>query len=236
MKKRLTLGFLLILALSLLTACSGGNSDNSNTSSNDNTNANTSTIDSSNSTSQAESGNSGNSTSTSPPVMPAREVEIPNEPLDLSDDNIYFVEIEGVKYNLLETTVGDLINDGFTLDEDENMQVEHGQGGTRYDGGMFMYTRSNKMIYLNPINLTGNTILLKDCRIDAIFLEGIGLEVYIVCNLSFGSTRDNVISVFGDREDFMYHEGPGMFEGRGIYIGFDDSGINKFSFVSLQQR
>ena len=235
MKKIVTLILTLLLTLSLLTACSGGrnesNTPSNNTPSNsapsNNENSSTSASDSSaNSTPSASTPSTSTPSSSAPASTtpsasaPAkRTVEVPDEPLSLTDDSIYFVVIDGIKINLKEATVQDFLNIGFVFNEDkddedyydENSIVDansssgYGRnfGARLYKGGASAY------IEVYAVNLTDRSLPLKDCEIGTVYFDaGIGaaFDISIVCNLSYGCTEEEIHSVFGDIGDDIFTE------------------------------
>jgi len=192
MKKMIPLALVLLLTLSLLTACadSGGSSNNSSTS----TPAKTNT-----------------------PIQ--RTVEVPDKPLDLTDDSIYFVIIDGVKINLQKATVQDFLDIGFVFNEnkddegyfdensmiDANSALDHGFsfGANLYKEG----TRSFIEVY--AVNLTNRSQPLKDCEIGSVYFDeriGSAFDISTVCNLSYGCTEEEIKSVFGDIADDMFSQ------------------------------
>jgi len=171
------------------------------------------------------------------PVKPARAVEIPAGPLDLSDDSIYFVIIEGVKYNLLDVTVGDFLANGYSLKEydDENRIIEAGKLGGKMLNGLsdldiFKSSTSWECFYVLPINRTDNDIPLKDCTISWIWFQAgnsSDFDISITNNLALGCTEEDVVGVFGDdfepvnyeqRGVILYNEGTLMNPGRKFHF------------------
>ena len=186
--------------------------------------------------SASSSGGGLSSAPTNTPALPAREFETPDEMLKLTSDGIYYVILAGIQYNLLEATIQNFLDNGFTIDKDDdvNREVDSGKyGGLRSDGGMFLY-QGSRWVYINPINHTDNKIPLKNCKVSMIFIEkDFFPDAYIVCNLTFGCSVEDVYSVFGENEHLLYYEGPGLIEGRGIHFWADASGVWKIAFVNL---
>jgi hypothetical protein len=222
MKKIVTLVLALLLTLSLLTACGDGGNNENNTPGNsvpiNNENSSIPTSDSSgNSTPSTSTPSTSTPASTNPPVK--RTIEVPDKPLDLTDDSIYFVVIDGTKINLKEATVQDFLNIGFVFNEDkddedyydENSIVDansssgYGRnfGARLYKGGASAY------IEVYAVNLTDRSLPLKDCEIGTVYFDaGIGaaFDISIVCNLSYGCTEEEIHSVFGDIGDDPFTE------------------------------
>jgi hypothetical protein len=184
MKKVLLIGLILLLTLLLLTACGGNNGNSSGGSANSNN-------------------NSSAPADTSTPNKPAKIVDVPDKILDLHDDSIWFVVIDGVKYDLLSgITVQDFLNAGFALskDEDENREVEAhepGGGGSNGYGEVYMHKDDKRYFHMLPFNDSDKILPLKNCGIGWLVIEG-GSDISIVCNLSVGCTGDDVKSVFGE--------------------------------------
>jgi len=193
MKKALSLALALLLMLSLLTAC-GGNTPNGGSS--------TPTTPASD-----KDGTTGKPDDTL--VFVRRAVEVPGATLDLSDDSIYFVIIDGVKLSLPDSTVQDFLNAGFNFenkDEDKNRMVEAG-GSSATGYTLLMKSNTNQTINISAKNCTDKSIPLKDCTVTEVqfgtktYFTGensAGLDISVVCNLSAGSTEEDVVSVFGE--------------------------------------
>ena len=218
------LALALILALTLLTACGGGNNNTTpppaaDSGSSSGTPASDSGGSSSSTTPPAsDSGSSSGSAPASNPGPPfareIRDVEVPAKPVDLADNSIWFVEIDGVRFNLMDVTVQDFLDAGFYLDEyddedyfDENTAVEPNSTiGGDIVGASFHRAGRDGTIYLIPINRTDHSIPVKDCEIHQILFNtrsSTELNIFTVCNLTVGSSEEDVISVFGeDHEDF----------------------------------
>jgi len=209
--------------LSLLTACGGGGGTPS--SGNNNTTA---------PPASDSGGKSSSAPATAPdntPTFVRRPVEIPDEPLDLSDESIYFVIIDGIKFNLLDLTMKDLLDAGFMLPKsnDENEKIEANESVT--SGYLFLEKKEKgQNIMVDAKNPFENSIPLKDCIIKEFWFDAssYNLDISIVCNLSLGSTEEDVINVFGEGySKMMYTSGsliytnamsPNKVEGR---FGFD---------------
>ena len=227
MKKTVTLVLALLLTLSLLTACGGGGNTENNTPGSNVPGSNVPSNSANSSTPASDSsGNSAPSTnapstnapvSTSPPVT--RTVEVPDDPLDLTDDSIYFVVIDGVKINLHEATVQDFLNIGFVFNEDkddedyydENSVVDanSSSGYGRNFGARLYKEGTSAYIEVYAVNLTDRSLPLKDCEIGTVYFDaGIGaaFDISIVCNLSYGCTEEEIHSVFGDIGDDIFTE------------------------------
>ena len=137
--------------------------------------------------------------------IPERVVEVPDKLLDLSDDSIYFIIIDGVKFNLLEVTVKDFLDAGFTINKDKDYNENTSVDAKTSFGSLFacdLYKEgSRKYFSVTPVNLSDKSVPLKDCEISGIqFDERIGSEFDIatVCNLSYGCKEGEVKSVFGE--------------------------------------
>ena len=216
MKKGMAFALILMLSLSLLAGCSGGGGSN-NVSENT---AATITDDSYNNNDNDSGNETSPEDSSSAPNTPIRrEVEVPDKPLDLSDESIWFVVIDGVRFNLMEITVKDFLDAGFYLEQDEdnadyyfdeNTLVEPNSNiGTMLSGTSLYKQGTDGNIYFIPVNRTDHSIPVKDCEIQSVLfntLSSSALDIYTVCNLSTGSTEEEVFSVFGDD-----HEDPGDF-------------------------
>ena len=227
MKKLITIALILTLTLSLLTACASG-SNNSNGSNNSSGSSNSSGSNNSSGNNNTQSGSSNSNepasdsggseiSSAPPPGSPSpayipikRDVEVPDNPPDLSDDSTYFVVIDGVRFDLMDITVKDFLNAGFYLDEDEddenyfneNTPVEPNSNiGSTFAGTSFYKEGTTECIYIIPVNRTDRSIPVKDCEIQQILFNtrsSSKLDIYSICNLSLGSTKEEVISVFGE--------------------------------------
>ena len=90
MKKWLALALFLALSLSLLAGCGGSSNDGSSSNNSNSTG---------NSVSSSSSGAGKPGSTHNPANNPPRVVEVPSRPVDLSDDSIYFVVIDGAKYS-----------------------------------------------------------------------------------------------------------------------------------------
>ena len=198
MNRNIALILALLLTLSLLTACGGDSGSGNNTP-------------------------DGNNNSTSAPSAPStpdssalvkRTVEVPDKPLNLTDDSIYFVTIDGVKINLQEATVQDFLNIGFVFNEDkddedyydENSEVSANSAADYgYNFGARLYKEGTKAyIEVYAVNLTNHSLPLKDCEISTVYFDeriGSAFDISIVCNLSYGCTEEEIKSVFGDIAD-----------------------------------
>jgi len=213
MKKIVALALVLLLTLSLLTACGGGGGGSTPSGTPGNS-GNSSTPPAPN-----NSGNSNPSTSTpastSPPIK--RTVEVPDKPLDLTDDSIYFVIIDGMKINLHEATVQDFLDIGFVFNEDkddedyydENSEVAANSAADYgYNFGERLYKEGTKAyIEVYAVNLTNRSIPLKNCEIGTVYFDeriGSAFDISIVCNLSYGCTEEEINSVFGDIGDDLF--------------------------------
>ena len=209
MKKTLALVMVLLLTFSLLTACGGGG--NTNTPSNSGNSATPPASDSGGNSSSP----TGTPTSTNPPIK--RTVEVPDKPLDLTDDSIYFVKIDGVKINLQEATVQDFLNIGFVFDEDkgdedyfdENSEVDANSAAySGYNFGASLYKEgTSAYIEVYAVNLTDHRLPLKDCEIGTVYFDeriGSQFDISTVCNLSYGCTEEEILSVFGDIDDDIF--------------------------------
>ncbi|MCL2121280.1 MAG: hypothetical protein FWH28_03415 [Clostridiales bacterium] len=216
MKKWIAFTIVLVYSFSLLAGCSGGDSSSANNSnSNGGSGSTSSGNDNSASTpSTSDSGGSGNSAPANTPtpayIPVERTVEVPDKPLDLSDDSIYFVVIDGVKFDLMDIRVKDFLDAGFFLDEDEddedyfdeNTLVEANStigstliGTYLYKGDTYNY------IFIVPVNLSDQKVPVKDCEIQQLMFnirDSSAFDIYTVCNLSLGCTEEEVIGVFGD--------------------------------------
>ena len=222
MKKTVTLVLALLLTLSLLTACGGGGNNENNTPGNNgpsnSENGSTPASDSSGISAPSTSAPSTSApASTSPPVK--RTVEVPDEPLDMTDDSIYFVIIDGVKIYLHEATVQDFLNIGFVFNEDkgdedyydENSEVDaNSAAGYGRDFGARLYKAgTSAYIEVYAVNLTDRSLPLKDCEIGTVYFDvriGSAFDISVVCNLSYGCTEDEIISVFGDIGDDTFSQ------------------------------
>ena len=209
MRKILTIAFVLLLALFTLTACGGGSGSGNNGGS---TATEEPDSNGGNESSGADAESPDGSSAAAPYVPVEREVEVPASPLDISDKSIWYVVIDGVKYDLYDVKVDDFLKAGFVFDKyakfDENTKVDaHSDFTTATEGIQLCKENSKDLVNVYPINLTGNIIPLKECEIKAIWLNSNFLketDSYIVCNLSIGSTKDEVVSVFGDDYDNVY--------------------------------
>jgi len=221
MKKLLAILLVITLALSLLTACGGGGSSSSgNTGSSSSSSSSSSNTPSSSTPSVSDSGGSSSSSSASsstpsgtpatPYVPVEREVEVPASPLDITDESIWYVVLDGVKFNLYDVKVKDFINAGFPLaySRYENTKVD---AHSDLSNTPLTKKGTSDQFDIYPINLTGSSIPIEECEIRAIDLgQMTGIlnetDVYIVCNLAIGCTEEEVISVFGDGYDENQYE------------------------------
>ena len=232
MKKTVTLVLALLLTLSLLTACGGGgNTENNTPGSNvpgsnvpsNSANSSTPASDSSGISAPSTSAPSTSAPSTSAPASTSppvkRTVEVPDEPLDMTDDSIYFVIIDGVKIYLHEATVQDFLNIGFVFNEDkgdedyydENSEVDaNSAAGYGRDFGARLYKAgTSAYIEVYAVNLTDRSLPLKDCEIGTVYFDvriSSAFDISIVCNLSYGCTEEEIHSVFGDIGDDPFTE------------------------------
>ena len=216
--KKITVILTLLLTLSLFAACTGGNGGST-----------TGNASNNNASPASDSGNNASATSTpatgtpAPSKTPApasapqkRVVETPDKPLDLTDDSIYFVVIDGVKINLHDSTVQDFMNIGFVFNEDEddedyydeNSEVDANSAADYgYNFGAKMYKEGTRaFIEVYAVNLTNRSLPLKDCEIGTVYFDeriGAAFDISTACNLSYGCTEDEIKSVFGDIADDM---------------------------------
>jgi len=213
MKKHVTFMLTILLILSLLTACSGGGGDNTPSGTPGNTPSNSSAPPASDSSGN-NSSSTGTTTTTNPPVK--RVVDVPEKPLDLTDDSIYFIIIDGVKINLQEATVQDFLDIGFVFNEDkddEDYFDENSEVGANsasdygYNFGARMYKEGTRAYFeVYAVNLTNRSLPLKDCEIGTVYFDeriGTAFDISIVCNLSYGCTEEEIKSVFGEIADDM---------------------------------
>ena len=173
-----------------------------------------------------------------PAVNPHRTVEIPDKAVDLSDDSIYFVIIDGVKYSLFDRTTQDFLDAGYTLSEydDPNREIEpDGKSGKEPGSNISWtteiykrsYSSDNAYFKLRSYNHTNKALPMKDCAVYEIIFEydqyakddetALSALIYTVCNLAPGCTEEDVINVFGDNYDkFMYDFGELIYNERSL--------------------
>ena len=194
MKKLIAIALVMVLAIPLLTACGGGNTSSSG---NNTENPPTSSVG---------GNNTAPTNSAAPPDKPARVVEIPDKPLDVSDKSLYFAIIDGVKYNLIEATVQDFLDAGFSLgkDEDQNRLIKPDPDKIQR---VQVYKEGLPDVYfeIGPYSDTENGIPLKDCLIDEIVIRNKNADIAIVCNLALGCAEDDLIKCFGEKRMGMYN-------------------------------
>ena len=236
MKRLLAIALVLLLALFTLTSCGGG-SGSGNSGGGSNTATTTEETDNDSDSESAESSDDSDSSSSTPASTPARVVEIPDAPLDLTDPSIYYVVIDGVKYNLYDVTVGDFLQAGFTMKYDEDTPVDAKLVFTDKSDNTtsVLLGIENHSFSVRPINYTDNVISLKDCNITGISFSSQSnplFDISTVGNLSVDSTKEDVQSVFGgDGTKFTFESGRHHVDGRG-----DFSNRFEFSFASYGNR
>ena len=206
MKKTFSLMPALLLTLALHTACGGGSAPD-NIPSNNGSGAPPASI---------SGGNNGSSTDTPASANPPQKriVEVPEKPLDLTDNSIYFVIIDGLKINLQEATVQDFLNIGFVFNEekddedyfDENSEVDANSAAEYgYNFGARLYKEGTKAyIEVYAVNLADHSLPLKDCEISTVYFDeriGSAFDISVACNLSYGCTEEEIKSVFGEIAD-----------------------------------
>jgi len=178
MKKTLTFTLAIVLVLSMLTACGDNRGGNNNTTP---------------------------TNSTTSPAKPVRAVEIPDKILDVSDKSLYFTIVDDVKYNLIEVTVQDFLDAGFSLgkDEDQNRLIKPDPGKIQR---VQMYKEGFPAPYfeIGPYSNTEKGIPLKDCLIDEIVIQNKNADIVIVCNLALGCAEEDLIKCFGEKRMGMY--------------------------------
>ena len=206
MKKVITLGLVLLLLVSLLSACGGGGSTPGSTPDNSVNNSAPSASDSGGNDSSPPASTPA---ATNPPIK--RTVEVPDEPLDLTDDSIYFVIIDGVKIILPEATVQDFLNIGFVFGDDFDENSEVAANSAAYSGfnlGAEMFKEGTQaLIYVYAVNTTDHSLPLKDCEIGTVYFDeriGSAFDISTVCNLSYGCTEEEIMSVLGDLSDDIF--------------------------------
>jgi len=213
MKKLLTLAMIYLFTLALLSACSSNNSPNNSSSSTNSSN-----------------------------TQPTRIVEIPGEPVDVADHSIYFVVIDGVKYDLNDATVQDFLNGGFTLEEgdDENREVAPHQGGGLKEtySDVYMFKGDKGYFSLLTFNNTDSTIPLKECSVTAFSLRYKNADISTVCNLALECTVEDVLNVFGDGYNKDIHKiNKAYFYGSQEYSGnfaFTPDIVDKNKIATIQ--
>jgi hypothetical protein len=201
MEKRFAIMAALILAFASLTAC-GGNSSSGG-------------------------GNSATPVSTAT-TSPARTVEIPDQPLDVADQSIYFVTVDGVKYSLIDATVQDFLNGGFTLgQDDENREVPPNEGGglEHTYSDVHMYKDDKIYFSLLTFNPADEPRPLKECSVTSFVLRQASADISTVCNLSVGCSVEDVLGVFGDAFSERIHEI------NGCYFYGSDTFSGNFAFI-----
>ena len=222
MKKAIALTMLLALMLSLLSACGGSSSGGGN--STDNT---------------AKPASNNSTTTNNAAAAPAKTVVVPDAPLDIEDRSIYFVVIDGVKYQMLESTVQDFLDNGFTFEvDDENQMVEPmDYGGLKENYGSISMLKDGKTYFtISADNYSDNAVPVKECLLTGIFVNRTYADITFVNNLAIGCTVDDMFSVFGEIEshysnsnnaayaysvgldDFYFSEGDYT---QGFYFGVD---------------
>ena len=210
MKKILTLMIATIITFSLLTACGGGNSGSGS-----NTSAPPAPANSGSSTPPAStgSGNSSPAPSNAPaveaPKFERREVDVPGEILKLTDESIYFVNIDGVKYDLLDVTVQDFLNAGFTFDRSSESVDREVEPQKRAALSFTLLTKGsdNQTVNISAKNVTDKALPLKNCKVTGVQFgtstdfggqNSSGLDIALVCNLGIACTEADVLGVFGE--------------------------------------
>ena len=244
MKKLVAFTMVLILALSLLAGCGGGSgSSSSGSGSSPSSGSSTASSDGSSTNNANSSGSSRSSSDTGKPGSthdpannPPRKVEPPSQPVDLADDSIYFVIIDGVKYSLFDRTIQDFLDAGYSMSkaEDPNEEVEPSEksGGSpgsfvRFSTDIYKrsYSDSSDYFHLRSYNATDKPLPLKDCSVYEIYFDydkyaedddtAISALIYTVGNLAPGCTEEDVISVFGEDYDaWMYDYGELIYSDR----------------------
>ena len=188
-----------------------------------------STSNSGGSSSSSSASSSTPASSPSPAYTPIeRVIDVPDKPLDISDGSIYYIIIDGVKLDLLTITVQDLLNAGLNFDEnedfDENTEVDaHDTFGFSGEN-MYKNGSPRNSFRVTGVNLSDSPKPLRDCEIYWIGFDNKIEAIYdisIVCNLSYGCTKEELLSVFGDGYNeilsndtiIYYNEGP-VFSGK----------------------
>ena len=238
MKKWLVLMLILALALALLAGCGSGDGSNNGSS----PNSSGSEGSGAPSASDGAEGSGAAADTSAPAVTPIKkDVEVPAQPLNISDESIYFVEIDGVRYDLYTVKVSDFLKSGFVFKSssyDENTKVDAHSSFDAGEGAALYKANSKDQINVYPINLTGSSIPLKDCEIVSIWIRSDYLkdtEVYMACNLSIGSTEDEVFSVFGaDYDDtgygVVYRNERTIENTKSLDFTFNEGAVSTFQF------
>ena len=93
--------------------------------------------------------------------------------------------------------------------------------GTTFAGTSLYKKGADGNIYFIPVNRTDHNIPVKDCEIQSVLfntLSSSALDIYTVCNLSTGSTEEEVFSVFGDEHEDLGNVSLTFVENLGGYL------------------
>ncbi|MCL2671795.1 MAG: hypothetical protein FWF10_07150 [Clostridiales bacterium] len=201
MKRIFTLVMALLLALSLMTACGGNNSNGSTTPS---------------------LSSDSNNVSDEPGEFFGADGLI-----DLRDNRNYFAVVNGVRYDM-NTTIRNVLDDGYTVDESAIDLKEILKPGS-YKGTLNFYKGKDIYFTVHPINRTNNPITQAECSIIYMYFSSSNpANVTIVCGLTIGSTLADVEKVFGvdyySKTDTIVTYKPSNADNRAFTFMFDDSG------------
>ena len=220
MKKILKKMLVLFIIIAALSACGGGNAS-----------------------STADSGTTNDQTdpttdpSTTAPVFTRKPVEVPSSILKLTDDSIYFVIIDGTKFNLVNVTVQDFLNAGFKLAYQSESADRIIEPQKRAAVGFILLTKgkNDQTINISVKNTKETALPLKDCKVTGLQFgtstdfdnsNSSGLDIAVVGNLSIASTEEDVLSVFGTNYWALMYNSELTYEGdsKGFSFKKDASG------------
>ena len=207
----ITITLLIALTFSMLPACSngggsgGGDSSGSGSSGGDN--------GSNNDTSSAGSSGSGG---------------MVDGVVDLSDDSNYFVIVSGIRYDL-NTTVQDVLNDGYSTRKAINLDYEADPGSFVVEQIRFLI--DDEVIFaVQAGNRTDNPLPLSQCTLKEMEIKSEWFtDASSVGGLTFGSSKDDIIALFGEPSQMnsdsviSYSIGDGL--NRTIVFHLDETGI-----------
>jgi len=158
--------------------------------------------------------------------------------VDLSDKNIYFAIIDGVKYSIVDNfTLQDLINAGYSAepDTDFDRMVNYGiyVGDELFDVYIKMYKDGVEKVYFRayPNNPNSDPIPLINCSIYGISFSSKDANISIVGGLRIGDPQQAFRDVFSGIEPNNEGEVPG-YKDRLItnYMAADSWGVFSFSY------
>ena len=112
----------------------------------------------------------------------------------LADNDIYFIIVDGIRYDT-KTTFQKILDDGYTI-LDSYMNKTCAAGKSSMDGVGFRWDNNTRFL-INPINKTNKDLKYTECTIYRIQSDDGNYDnITIYGNLTFGSTIAEVEKVF----------------------------------------